>query len=354
VVESESVVELGGDIKLTEVRPSWSLNAVFERFLSLLLLVMASPLFLILPLLIKWQDGGPAFYRGERMGKDKEPFYMYKFRTLIEGAESQVGGALLNHGHQLQTPLGRFLRDSRIDELPQLFNVLCGDMSFFGPRPERKAVYEEQCKHIPGYDKRFQVKPGVMGYSQVFTPHSTPKRLRSSIDNGYARSDQSASGQVALAVFTIFYLALGVVKRLGRLCVERCLLLIRMGRVSERRDGDRIRPKGVKLTLTEVGGGADLGLACLVDVNEGHMQVRAAHPLGDQPFIVRLTIDSAGGWFNEGKYKTASCTAEVAHDRVQGDGAVDGLSYSYVLRYQPSSDLNRYLFDKYLIGKSVL
>lgn len=154
------------------------------------LLLVSLPFLLIVPILILVLDGPPVLYRGERMGKDKKLFYMYKFRTLLTDAERKVGGHLLNSSHGLETRSGKLLRETRLDELPQLINVLRGDMNLVGPRPERRAVYEQQCKDIAGYDVRFQVKPGLIGYSQIVTPHSAPKKARVLIDNYYVRQKQ--------------------------------------------------------------------------------------------------------------------------------------------------------------------
>ena len=157
-----------------------------SSFAAFFLMVLALPLFILVALVLKIKDGGPIIYSGVRLGLNKEQFTMFKFRTLPVNAQQIIGGDLLSGKHRtMVSPLTKFLRDTRLDELPQLFNVLKGDMVFIGPRPVRPEVYEERCKHIKNYDRRFQVKPGLIGYSQLFTPHSSPKRLRSLIDNKY-------------------------------------------------------------------------------------------------------------------------------------------------------------------------
>ena len=354
-MRGDSLVEPGGEARSGEKYQSLTLGSLLQRLVALVLLIMLSPLFVIVPLLIKLQDGGRAFYRGERMGKYKKPFEMYKFRTLVEGAEGQIGGALLNHKHRLQTPLGRFLRDSRIDEIPQLINVFLGDMSFFGPRPERRAVYEEQCKHIPGYDLRFRVKPGLMGYSQIFTPHSAPKRLRTIIDNRHSRRKQRMIEHLLLVIYAMLYLGMDVFNRLARLLTKRTFLFIRLGRVNERRSVDRIRPRGITaLNLSDEGADIDSGCVRLVDINESHMQIRTEQPIDDSPFSMRLRVDVSGRWYKKAKYKTATCKAEVVQIREESARFAREPRYVYVVQYKPSSELNRYLFDKYLIRKSVL
>ena len=147
--------------------------------LSLALIIVAFPAFLLIALLITLQDRGPVFYRGIRLGRHKEPFYMYKFRTMVPDAERMIGAEIfsrsLESGTNILTWSGRFLRETRLDELPQLFNTLKGDMDLLGPRPLRPAVYEKFCSRIKGFDRRFDVRPGLFGFSQLFTPHSSPK-----------------------------------------------------------------------------------------------------------------------------------------------------------------------------------
>ncbi|MGI9273422.1 MAG: sugar transferase [Endozoicomonas sp.] len=354
-MRGNSLVELGEENRPGEKCQGLTFGGLLQRLVALVLLILLSPLFAIVSLLIKGQDRGRVFYCGERMGKNKKPFEMYKFRTLIEGAEGQIGGALLNHKHRLQTPLGSFLRDSRIDELPQLFNVLRGDMSFFGPRPERRAVYEEHCKHIPGYDLRFRVKPGLMGYSQIFTPHSAPKRIRTIIDNRHSRRKPRFLEHLLVVAYAMLYLGLDVFNRLLRLFMKRTILLLRLRRVSERRGMDRIRPRGiVGVTLSDEEAVIEPGHVHLFDLNESHMQIRTERPLEPPLFTMRLKVDVSGRWFKQAKFKSATCTAEVVQSRRQEARLLMEPRYVYVVQYQPSSELNRYLFDKYLIRKSVL
>jgi lipopolysaccharide/colanic/teichoic acid biosynthesis glycosyltransferase len=150
-------------------KASFIINTITNITLSTVLVFCSLPLLALVALVLRFKEGGPVFYRGVRLGMNKRPFIMYKFRTLVPGAESIMGAELLTRrlgsDQKLVTDFGKFLRDTRLDELPQLFNILKGDMDFLGPRPERPAIYERICKHIKGYDKRFDVKPGLIGYS---------------------------------------------------------------------------------------------------------------------------------------------------------------------------------------------
>ena len=133
---------------------------------SFVLLVLLSPLLLLLALAIKLDSKGPVLYRQERMGMDGRLFWMLKFRTMRTDAEA-VGAQMASPGDSRRTRLGGVLRKFSLDELPQLWNVLCGEMSLVGPRPERPIFIEEFKKHIPRYHLRHMMKSGITGLAQV-------------------------------------------------------------------------------------------------------------------------------------------------------------------------------------------
>ncbi|HAL30363.1 MAG TPA: hypothetical protein DCP20_06570 [Coriobacteriia bacterium] len=145
--------------------------------LSALLLVLLSPVLLIAGLAVLLTMGGPVFFSQERVGRDMHPFKVHKFRTMVRDAEAASGPVLATEDDPRITPVGRFLRRYRIDELPQLVNILVGQMSFVGPRPERAFFVERFEREIPGYRERFRVKPGVTGLAQVSGGYATtPER----------------------------------------------------------------------------------------------------------------------------------------------------------------------------------
>lgn len=131
---------------------------------SLALLILAMPVMMISALLIRITSRGPVFYTQERIGQGGRVFTLYKFRTMIDDAEKHVGPVLATQDDERVTPVGRILRRMRIDELPQIYNVLRGDMSLVGPRPER-AFFIERHKALQGV--RLSVKPGLTGLAQV-------------------------------------------------------------------------------------------------------------------------------------------------------------------------------------------
>lgn len=146
---------------------------IFDFVGSFFGLILLSPLFLFLAILIKAQDGGPVIYKQTRCTKDMKTFTIYKFRSMVPDAESENGVQLAEKDDDRLTAIGGFLRKSKLDELPQLFNILKGEMSFVGPRPERPEFYEQTMEWIPEFDLRTKVKGGLTGYAQVMGKYNT-------------------------------------------------------------------------------------------------------------------------------------------------------------------------------------
>ena len=138
-----------------------------DKIIGSLILVLVSPLMFCIGLAIKLTSPGPIFYRQERMGWNGKIFTMYKFRTMPVDAESTTGPVWSKEGDRRATRLGQLLRKTSLDEIPQLFNVLRGDMSIVGPRPERKVFVDQYKEHIPGYMKKHLVKAGMTGWAQI-------------------------------------------------------------------------------------------------------------------------------------------------------------------------------------------
>jgi len=143
------------------------IKRAFDIFFSLIVLILLSPLFFIIAILIKLTSKGPVFYKQERVGKDGKIFKLYKFRTMYEGADKEEKPRFTTPDDPRVTPIGRILRRFSIDEFPQFINVLKGDMSVVGPRPERPYFVEKFKKEIPRYDERHRVKGGITGWAQV-------------------------------------------------------------------------------------------------------------------------------------------------------------------------------------------
>ena len=149
----------------------------FDVLLSALFLLIASPLIALIALALLVTSGAPLIYRGERVGRDGRIFHMLKFRTLRRGAEERLGPylgeELVRRTREETTRLGRRLRAAQLDELPQLWNILRGDMSFVGPRPIRPRFFEELASELPAYWQRLVVRPGLTGFAQVRRGYET-------------------------------------------------------------------------------------------------------------------------------------------------------------------------------------
>lgn len=143
-----------------------SVKRMFDVLSSFIGLVLFSLPMIIISILIYGDSKGPILYKQERLGKNGVPFIMYKFRSMRLDAESE-GPRWAEENDERCTEIGKFLRNTRLDELPQLWNILRGDMSFVGPRPERAYFYREFKRTIPDFYKRLQVIPGLTGYAQV-------------------------------------------------------------------------------------------------------------------------------------------------------------------------------------------
>lgn len=152
---------------------------------SLILIVLTSPLMLISAILVKVHDGGDILYKQTRLTRDEKPFKMVKFRSMIMNAEDRTGVVLAKENDDRITPVGKFLRKTRFDELPQLVNILKGDMSFVGPRPERPEIYDEICKDMPEFKYRLVVKAGLTGYAQIYGKYNTSLRDKLLLDLYY-------------------------------------------------------------------------------------------------------------------------------------------------------------------------
>ncbi|MBF0568084.1 MAG: sugar transferase [Nitrospirae bacterium] len=350
---------------------SHTFSLIFDITLSALLLVLASPFFIVISIAIKMTDGGPIFYRGERLGKNKEIYTMYKFRSLVPDAERIIGAELLTSQRDIVTKVGRFLRETRLDELPQLFNILQGNMTFIGPRPERAAIYEKFCKDIKGYDRRFIVKPGLIGYSQLFTPHNSSKRLRTLVDNMYIAKRQNVLVDYVLVFYTAFlsvkYAVVKIVPIIWRKVVLRAI-----GRDTEdKRYLDRVYLEhgkvyyGHKDNLTQEDAsennkeayadnkmkriyfGYDGQLTnegLLVNINEDAFLIFTDNKMSrDETYFYKLEIFSK-------KKKTALCDGVIFKEYPSGDKL---LEHAYVINYTPASPLNAYTIHQYFLQKSV-
>lgn len=194
---------------LTDAPPDTHLSTrVFNVIVAIVGLIIAAPLFLLIAIAIKLTSRGPVFYTQTRIGLDKRwinrgsehdsrkcdvggrPFTMYKFRTMIVNAEQNGQEVWAAKDDPRITPVGRLLRRTRLDELPQLVNVVQGSMNVVGPRPERPSIFSDMCALIPGYALRQRVMPGITGWAQINHHYDTcvdDVRRKVDLDMEYVR-----------------------------------------------------------------------------------------------------------------------------------------------------------------------
>lgn len=164
------------------------IKRAFDIFLSALGLIILSPLMILISLAIFLYDRGPVFYRQTRYTKNGKTFKILKFRSMIPNAEKDGVARLAAEKDDRITPVGKFIRATRLDELPQFFNILSGDMSFVGPRPERPEIADEYVKELPEFAFRLRVKAGLTGYAQIFGKYNTTSYDKLKLDMIYVEN----------------------------------------------------------------------------------------------------------------------------------------------------------------------
>ncbi len=187
--EAKSPAEASGSLPaapaLPPEAPESRIRYAVQATLSLSALLLLSPILVLVAIAVKLTSPGPLFYGGVRVGKNQRLYTMYKFRTLREGSERQIGGRLLSAQDDFYTPIGKFLKRSKLDEVPQLLNVLRGEMNFTGPRPLRPIFLERYLNEIPHYAERFRVAPGMTGLAAVRGGYFTSPKNKLRYDRLY-------------------------------------------------------------------------------------------------------------------------------------------------------------------------
>ncbi len=166
----------------------YGVKIILDKVFALLLLIVLSPILVCVGVIIKLDSEGPVFFKQVRLGKDGVPFIIYKFRTMCEGAVNKGTGIHVTHNDFRITKVGGFLRKSSIDELPQLLNILKGQMSFVGPRPpleDHPYLYEEYSNR---QKKRFSILPGITGYAQAYGRNAIDWHERIEMDLRYCEN----------------------------------------------------------------------------------------------------------------------------------------------------------------------
>jgi lipopolysaccharide/colanic/teichoic acid biosynthesis glycosyltransferase len=179
------------------------LKRLFDISLSGLGLLVSSPLWAGIAIAIKLEDGGPIFYRQPRVGKDCQDFESIKFRSMVADSDAKWGVIPAKERDPRITRVGRILRATAMDELPQLWSIFCGDMSFVGPRPEWTELVKRFRQEIPGFDRRHAVTPGLTGIAQIYGHSELPRRQKLRYDLLYIKK-QSFWLDIKLVLVSFF------------------------------------------------------------------------------------------------------------------------------------------------------
>jgi len=176
------------DLRTLGLRPDSAWSRIWQVVIAALGLLILLPVSLAIAVATKLTSRGPVLYKGTRIGRNMEPFHIFKFRTLLVDAEQKIGARLLTPGDPLYTPVGRFLKRTKLDEIPQLWNVIRGDMNMVGPRPIRPVFLATSMREIRNYAARFVVRPGMTGLAQLRGGYFTHPRDKLRYDILYIRN----------------------------------------------------------------------------------------------------------------------------------------------------------------------
>ncbi|QTA90745.1 sugar transferase [Desulfonema magnum] len=350
----------------------------FYRVWNLILLIpvlfAALPVISLLYVILFFTQGFPVFYKGRRLGKDKKPFDMYKFRTLVVGADKHTKDCVLPVRSGLETPLGKFLRESRLDELPQLFNVLKGEMNFIGPRPVRPEIANKAADKIKNYDIRFCVTPGLVGYTQLFMTHRTPKKIRARFNSYFCRRKVIFWKEPLILAMTI----MGMIRKMRVFLWSRFSGFIKKEQ-SENRQLTALTQKAAPLkpdfkekrfflsySLAEkkvvIVSITDHKFTCacvLSDIDDNTFTFFSSIPLseGDSRFLLQMNIASSKKQIKAYCFGTVVKKEMIPGESENTDVKTDngsGSGYFYWVCYKPVSDFDFYKIDKYFLNNSIL
>ncbi len=291
----------------------------------------------------------PFFYSGMRLGRNRKPFPMYKIRSLQLDPEFEQGGLNPEPGAGRELKTGRFLRQSRFDELPQLWNVIRGDMNLVGPRPWRAlrpAVSEQLSRDNFSYEGCFSVKPGLTGYSQFLTPSDTPVRIRFAIDNYWVAKGRHLGRDLFLVGWTIWMVLRKTTKALTRRIITRRKIFRSRGQGIEERQMLRYRSRHIWIQLTDVDfSDRDQPMIKIYDINPRAVSFISSRELQPKEMLYFYLV---GCKECETEFrKKARCGGYVYKSYPAKCGT------RYVVFYEPLSPRHRYLIDHYVLHETV-
>ena len=186
------------------------IKRILDFIIAAISIIVFSPLFLICFIAIRMEDGGPATFSQERIGKGGKPFMIYKFRSMRIDAEKDGPALCQNENDNRLTKVGKFLRAHHLDELPQLWNVLKGDMSFIGYRPERKYFIDKIMEHDTRYELLYKIRPGVTSYATLYNGYTdTMEKMLKRLELDYYLEHHSLRMDFTILVKTFVSIVFG-------------------------------------------------------------------------------------------------------------------------------------------------
>jgi lipopolysaccharide/colanic/teichoic acid biosynthesis glycosyltransferase len=299
--------------------------------------------------LLSVKDGGSFIYTGMRLGKHKQPFQIMKIRTMVPHAERYIGAELFDDDQSLLLWYGSFLRQTRLDELPQLINILRGEMGFIGPRPIRQVVYQKNSREIQNFDTRFLIRPGLTGYSQFLTPYGTCKKIRSRIDNHFIKGRTSSFSDIWLILWTVSRCIMSTASEAASFVYQRSRMLRNGIARSNQRIQRRKKPHNI---LGFVLASQHTMTACtLIDINSDAILLSSPERLivsTEASMLLYIAIMRK----RRRKIKRIKGVATIRLERhnVSRSG---NAQFLYVITYSPQSSYHRYLVDKYILKKAI-
>lgn len=331
-------------------------HRIWNLSIAAALLLFTLPIFMVLFITIALDSGRPVIYKGLRLGKDRKPFYIYKFRTLKLQANDVLINQVLAERSSLETRAGKILRETRLDELPQLWNVIKGDMNLFGPRPVRREIAEIYAVQVPNYEARFSVRPGLVGHVQTFMPHRAPKRLRALYNNKLVKRPTNPWKEIVFVAMVSFV----ALTKLGSLLAKRLSLMLKRGQIQELRATQRATPQHVTVHLVN----ADkklVPIGQLQDINDEAFSFWSDVDLKDnacQKNSYRIVLQRQSPI--TGNHRRAICEAAVKRVSYLRNGAANGAkgdhleSYLYLAKYVPVSEYHSYMIHRHFANRSFI
>lgn len=316
------------------------MNDIFSRAFGLFFGIVLLPVTAGITVWLLSSQGRPIFYKGERLGKNGKVFTIYKFRTLAVAAESKLQGQVVSTTSDLKTPIGRFLRVSRLDELPQLWNLARGDISLFGPRPIRESIYATM-GNSPYYYKRLLVKPGLFGPTQVLLTHGAPKRMRFLFFKLFYSGKQLRRKQCALFFATITAL----IRKSFLLMKDVAVMYRKTNKLHDRRNDFRKKGNGACVYTIDTHGKKTY-LGSIKDANGTAVCITTSKNIKEKKQIPGVIAV----YFSKKKrtcWRFASCSFHIVKQPIEQNNK------ELILSYTPASEFNKYLIDKYLLKKTI-